>query len=36
MEYSVLKVTTRIARLGKDPTWIFEQIDFDKSGTLSP
>jgi len=24
MQYSVLKVTTRIAKIGKDPTWIFE------------
>jgi hypothetical protein len=33
MQYSVLKVTTRIARLGKDPGQVFELIDLDKSGS---
>jgi hypothetical protein len=32
-EFAVLKVTTRIAKMGKDPLWVFERIDFDKSGT---
>jgi len=35
-EFVVLKVAFRVSKLGKDPTWIFEKIDYDKSGTLSP
>ena len=25
-----------MSKMGKDPSWIFEKIDNDKSGTLSP
>ena len=34
LRYSVLKVTNRIAKLGKDPKWVYTQLDKDGSGTL--
>ena len=30
----MLKITTRLSRLGKNPQWFFSQLDADKGGTL--
>ena len=34
LKFLILKVKQKIARLGKDPHWIFEKIDVDNGGTL--
>jgi hypothetical protein len=33
VEYSVLKITTRISKLGKDIKYIYDTLDTDKSGS---
>ena len=33
LQYLILKVTNRIAKLGKDTRWVFEQFDQDGNGT---
>ena len=30
----MLKITTRLSKLGKNPQWFFSQLDADKGGTL--
>ena len=34
LRYSVLKITTKLSKLGKNPQWFFAQLDADKGGTL--
>lgn len=34
LQYLILKVTNRIAKMGKDTRWVFEQFDTDGNGTL--
>jgi len=34
LRYSVLKITTKLSRMGKNPHWFFLQLDADKGGTL--
>ena len=34
LRYSVLKVTNKIAKMGKDPKWVYNQFDKDGNGTL--
>lgn len=34
LEYSLLKITSRVAKLGKDFKIIYDTLDQDKSGTL--
>eukprot|EP00347_Sterkiella_histriomuscorum_P023774 403333433 len=36
IEFSVLKITSRIAKLGKDLKFIYDTLDKDKSGSLEP
>ncbi|CDW83377.1 UNKNOWN [Stylonychia lemnae] len=36
IEFSILKITTRIAKLGKDLKYIYDTLDKDKSGSLEP
>ena len=33
LRYSILKVTNKIAKMGKDAKWVFEQFDIDGNGT---
>ena len=33
LRYSILKVTNKIAKMGKDPKWVFQQFDIDGNGT---
>ncbi len=33
LRYSVLKVTNRIAKMGKDPKWVYKELDTDGNGT---
>ena len=33
LQYLMLKVTNRIAKMGKDSRWVFEQFDTDGNGT---
>ena len=32
VEFIILKITNRIAKMGKDARWVFEIFDSDKSG----
>ena len=34
LKYLILKVTNKVAKMGKDTSWIFEKIDSDGGGTL--
>ena len=34
LRYSVLKITTKLSKLGKNPHWFFLLLDADKGGTL--
>ena len=33
LRYSILKVTNKIAKMGKDARWVFQQFDIDGNGT---
>ena len=33
LRFLVLKITTKLSRLGKNPQWFYAQLDADKSGT---
>ena len=33
LKYSILKVTNKIAKMGKDPKWVFKKFDIDNNGT---
>ena len=34
LRYSILKITNKIAKMGKDPKWVYNQFDKDGNGTL--
>ena len=33
LKYSILKITNKIAKMGKDNKWVYRQFDLDKNGT---
>ena len=33
LRFSILKITNRIAKMGKDPKWVYKQLDADGNGT---
>lgn len=33
LRFSVLKITTKLSKLGKNPSWFFNQLDADKGGS---
>ena len=33
LKFSILKITNKIAKMGKDNKWVYKQFDIDKNGT---